>query len=221
MTKLFNIEINLRFVLFLTVVSCYLLPSEVFAQGEHNAIQFSGIVVEGDSSFGVPGAHVYIKQAGKGTVTNHAGFFTMPTQVGDTVVVSAVGFAKQEIIIPKRDDLGFTVLIEMREDVTELPILEVFPYPTKEIFEEAFLALGEQKDQRIENMEKNLSQDKLTMMSNALPMGASGNYKYYMNYRADQIATQYFMETANPLLNPFAWADLIKSIKKGDFKRKD
>ncbi|OHX68547.1 membrane receptor RagA [Flammeovirga pacifica] len=194
---------------------------DVKAQGEQNSIQFSGIVVEGDSSYGVPGAHVYIKQAGKGTVTNHAGFFTMPTQVGDTVVVSSVGFAKQEIVIPKRDDLGFTVLIEMREDVTELPLLEVFPYPTKEIFEEAFLALGEQKDQRIENMEKNLSQEKLTMMSNALPMGATGNYKYYMNYRADQIATQYFMETANPLLNPFAWRDLIRSIKKGDFKSKD
>lgn len=220
MTQFFE-KINIKALLFLGIVAFFIQPSDIIAQGEQNTIQFSGIVVEGDSSYGVPGAHVYIKQAGRGTVTNHAGFFTMPTQVGDTVVVSSVGFAKQEIVIPRRDDLGFTVLIEMREEVTELPLLEVFPYPTKEIFEEAFLALGEQKDQRIENMEKNLSQEKLTMMSNALPMGASGNYKYYMNYRADQIATQYFMETANPLLNPFAWSDLIKSIKRGDFKKKD
>ncbi|WP_082795974.1 carboxypeptidase-like regulatory domain-containing protein [Flammeovirga sp. SJP92] len=221
MIHFFEKILNIRAILFLGIVAFFIQPNEIFAQGEQNTIQFSGIVVEGDSSYGVPGAHVYIKQAGRGTVTNHAGFFTMPTQVGDTIVVSSVGFAKQEIVIPKRDDLGFTVLIEMREEVTELPLLEVFPYPTKEIFEEAFLALGEQKDQRVENMEKNLSQEKLTMMSNALPMGASGNYKYYMNYRADQIATQYFMETANPLLNPFAWGDLIKSIKRGDFKRKD
>ncbi|NME67661.1 carboxypeptidase-like regulatory domain-containing protein [Flammeovirga aprica] len=221
MIQFFGKILNIKAILFLGIVAFFLQPNDILAQGEQNTIQFSGIVVEGDSSYGVPGAHVYIKQAGRGTVTNHAGFFTMPTQVGDTIVVSSVGFAKQEIVIPKRDDLGFTVLIEMREEVTELPLLEVFPYPTKEIFEEAFLALGEQKDQRVENMEKNLSQEKLTMMSNALPMGASGNYKYYMNYRADQIATQYFMETANPLLNPFAWGDLIKSIKRGDFKRKD
>ncbi|ANQ50216.1 carboxypeptidase-like regulatory domain-containing protein [Flammeovirga yaeyamensis] len=220
MTELYSTPKYYKYLLIFSIFALF-TSLEVKAQGEQNSIQFSGIVVEGDSSYGVPGAHVYIKQAGKGTVTNHAGFFTMPTQVGDTVVVSSVGFAKQEIVIPKRDDLGFTVLIEMREDVTELPLLEVFPYPTKEIFEEAFLALGEQKDQRIENMEKNLSQEKLTMMSNALPMGATGNYKYYMNYRADQIATQYFMETANPLLNPFAWGDLIKSIKRGDFKKKD
>lgn len=196
------------------------LSIDTFAQGEQSTIQFSGIIVEGDSAFGIPGVHVYLKDKGRGTTTNDYGFFSIPTIVGDTVIVSAVGYEKQEIVIPKRDDLGFTVMINLKQDTTLLPMLEVFPYPTKELFEEAFLALGDTKDERIKNMEQNLSQEKLRYMSSTLGMDASSNYRYYSTNMSDRMATQYFVQPANPLLNPFAWAELIQSIKDGDFKKK-
>ena len=55
---------------------------EVKAQGEKNTIQLSGLIVDGDSAYGVPGVHIYIPRAGIGTTSNPVGFFSLPTLVG-------------------------------------------------------------------------------------------------------------------------------------------
>ncbi|GAB4343147.1 MAG: hypothetical protein OHK0038_23180 [Flammeovirgaceae bacterium] len=191
-----------------------------YAQGERNTINVSGIVVEGDSSYGIPGVHIYIPKARIGTITNSVGFFSLPTQIGDTLVISAVGYKSHQLVIPGRSEEGISVLIDMQADTTMLPIVEVYPYPTKELFKEAFLALELPDDKIYENFEKNLDQEQLSRIAREIDAGGGVNYRYYMNQQIQFNSNKNFAPTFS-FLNPFAWAQFIKSIKRGDLKKKN
>ena len=57
--------------------------TSVFGQNQKEVIQFSGVVVDEDStSTGMFGVHVYVPTAGRGTVTNQYGYFSLPVLEG-------------------------------------------------------------------------------------------------------------------------------------------
>ncbi len=203
----------------LLLVTGLLTATHAQAQGERKVITFSGIIVEGDSSYGVRGVHVYVPRAGRGTVTDQFGYFSMPTLVGDTVVISAVGYKTHKMVIPRREDNAFSVMINLKIESTFLPEVEILPFPTEELFKEAFIALKLPDQEKYENMERNLAQERLVRMSAAMPMDGSLNYRNYMNTSINTMANRNFATTL-PLLNPFAWAQFIQSIKRGDLKKK-
>jgi hypothetical protein len=203
----------------LTLLFVGLINSDLRAQGEKNTLQLSGLIVDGDSAYGVPGVHVYIPRAGIGTTSNPVGFFSLPTMIGDTVIISAIGYQPQKLVVPPRTDMGFSVLIDLKSDTTLLPIVEVFPYPTAEVFKEAFLAL-QLPDDGTEAVRRNLDQEQLTRMAMALPMDGSTNYRFYMNQHVNRMSNRFFAPSFS-LLNPFAWAEFIKSVKRGDLKNKE
>ncbi|WP_250629923.1 carboxypeptidase-like regulatory domain-containing protein [Rhodoflexus caldus] len=203
----------------LLLVTGLLTATHAQAQGERKVITFSGIIVEGDSSYGVRGVHVYVPRAGRGTVTDQFGYFSMPTLVGDTVVISAVGYKTHKMVIPRREDNAFSVMINLKIETTFLPEVEILPFPTEELFKEAFIALKLPDQEKYENMERNLAQERLVRMSAAMPMDGSLNYRNYMNTSINTMANRNFATTL-PLLNPFAWAQFIQSIKRGDLKKK-
>ena len=71
-----------------------------FAQDDDKkVIQFSGVVVEKDSTVGIPGVHIYVPGKRRGTAANYYGYFSFPVLVGDTVLFSAVGYHKKQFII--------------------------------------------------------------------------------------------------------------------------
>ncbi len=191
--------------------------SHSFAQGKQQYIVLSGIIVDGDSAYGIAGVHVYIEQAKVGTVSNQLGYFSMPAQVGDTVVFSAVSYKKHKIIVPKRDDAAISLLVNLQNDTTILPVVEIFPYPTIEIFEEAFLALELPNAEK--KLEENLNKDLLYRMSLEVGMGGAANHRYFMDQQINHVSNKYFNPTYS-FLNPFAWAQFIKSLKKNKNKKK-
>ena len=210
---------------FIVVVSMLLillthLPSTISAQDQKKVIQFSGVVVDEDStSTGLFGVHIYVPTAGRGTVTNRYGYFSMPVLQGDSVVVSAVGYQKQGFIMPGNQGDSYTVLIEMAVDTTILSTVEIFPYPTEELFKEAILALNLPVDD--DTQKDNLGQEVLARMAQSMSMDASQNYKYYMNQQFYELHNTYSQQRFNnPLLNPINWASFIKSLRKGDYKQK-
>lgn len=192
---------------------------DVIGQGKKQIIQFSGVVVEEDStSTGLFGVHVYVPKVGRGTVTNQYGYFSMPVLEGDSVLISAVGYQKQHFIIPGNQGDSFTVLVELASDTTMLSSVEIFPYPTEEMFKEAILALNLPVDDR--SQEDNLGEEVLARMALNMPMDASQNYKYYMNQQYYQMHNRYSQQRFNnPLLNPINWARFVKSLRNGDFKK--
>lgn len=193
--------------------------SNGFSQGEQTTIQLSGVVVDGDSTYGVPGVHIYIPRAGVGATTNRVGLFSIPVLSGDTVIISAISYKPQRLIVPRRNDLGMNVLIDLQTDTTFLPVVEVFPYPTAEQFKEAFLAL-ELPDDGSEALAKNLDPEMMTRMAMAMPMSSASNYRYQMNQHVNRMTNRFFAPSFS-FLNPFAWANFVKSVKRGELKKKD
>jgi hypothetical protein len=201
------------------ILSVVFIVEEANAQGKQ-AVQVSGVIIGEDSVSGVPNVHIYAPKAGRGTTSNLYGYFSYPFLAGDSVIISAVGYQKRTFIVPRNQGDNITVIIELMEDTTFLPEVEIFPYPTEKLFKEAILAMQLPDEDRYSNMRRNLEQETLARMFNNMPMDASMNYRYYMDQQFNNMGYKYGI-TTNPLLNPFAWANFIKSLKRGDLKRKD
>jgi hypothetical protein len=203
-------------ILFLLLVLCQ--ASDLKAQGKPRIVQFSGLVVSGDSSYGIPGVHVFIPKSGRGSTTNYLGYFSMATLEGDSVLIKAVGYKDKSFVIPTdvKDD-KWSLIVYLSEDVLSLPVVEIFPWPTEQIFKQAFLAL-KLPEQDMNNMNKNLNEQIMKrMMYNADADGAM-NHHYYMNQQVSKQESKYFAPTIS-LLNPFAWSKFIQSVKNGDLKK--
>ena len=183
-------------------------------------VQFSGVIIGSDSTSGLPGVHIYVPKAGRGTTSNSNGYFSMPALVGDSIIVSAVGYQKKNFIIPDIKKQNFTVIIEMEEDTTYLPEVEILPFPTEELFKEAVLSLNLPDEEDYRHVQKSLDQETIASMARKVPMDGRMNHKYFMQQQTNHVNNRYMIRS-NPLLNPFAWAEFIKSIKRGDFKKDD
>jgi hypothetical protein len=144
----------------------------------------------------------------------------MPTMAGDSVIISAVGFKKRFFVMPDMPDEGYSVVIELNADTTLLPVVEVHPYPTEELFKQAFLALELPDEKDREAIRKNLNQQLMARMAYEAGMTPNENFRTFNQQQLTGQTNRYFTPTI-PFLNPFAWAKFIKSVKKGDLKKKD
>lgn len=186
----------------------------LYAQNEQkDVIQFSGVVATQDTISGILGAHIYVPKGGRGTTTNYYGYFSFPVLEGDSVIISVVGYEKRSIIIPELDDDSYTMIIAMTEDTTYLPELEILPFPTEEMFKEAVLAYRLPNQGDLINMDENLDPMTLAEMARLMPMDGSMNHRYFTQQQAVYLHDAYGPRP-NQLLNPFAWAEFFKSLKK-------
>lgn len=177
-------------------------------------IQLSGVVI--DTVEGpVPGVHIYVPKAGRGTTSNSVGFFSMPVLAGDSIVISSVGYKRRHFIVPPDADEYTTIIITMVQDVTYLDEVVVVPYPTEEVFKEAVLALNLPPDDKID--EKNLNAELLALMLKTTPMNGPQNQRYYLNQWAASQNDKY-MPVTNPFLNPFNWVKFFNGLKNNKKK---
>lgn len=214
MKSLTNIWLLAACALFLTIM----IAEDARAQGESSIIQLSGLVLGEDSTAALAGANVYVPTAGRGTSTNLYGYFSLPVLAGDSVVVSSVGYKKQYFLVPEKQNKSLTIVVELKTDTTYLPGVAVFPFPTEEIFKEAVLALRLPDQGQYDNMYENLNKDLLARMFEVMPMDGSMNHRWFMDQQFNQLRYGSGPRPI-PLLNPFAWGEFIKSLKRGDFKR--
>ena len=182
-------------------------------------VQFSGIVVTGDSISPVPFTNIVIKSTWRGTVADYYGYFSFVARKNDTIVFSAVGFKKSEFIIPDTINADRYSLIQvLPSDTILLAQTVIYPWPSREDFKEAFLTY-DVPDDDYERARKNLEASKLREMADMMPMDGSMNYRNSMQLYQDKL---YYIGQTQPIsiLNPFAWAQFIKAWKEGKFKRK-
>ncbi len=182
-------------------------------------LQFSGLVVSGEESYGVQGVHLYVPKSGRGTYSNPYGYFSMALAAGDSVVISAVGYKRQYYLLPT-DEQGVSVVIYLEEDTLLLPTVELLPFGTEKEFKEAFLALELPEERELANARRNLDEAILSRMFEEMGMSASANHANFMMQQHVRTEARYFQPTIR-LLDPFAWARFIESVKRGDLKRKD
>lgn len=183
-------------------------------------IQFSGIIITGDSLNPVPFATIIVKNTLRGTTSDYFGYFSFVAQPLDTIVFSSIGFKKSEFIVPDTLNENRYSLIQMlQNDTVMLDEAIVYPWPTQDQFKQAFLNL-DIPDDALEIARKNLSEEQLSARAESMPMSANMNFRYQMQQRTNQMyyAGQF---VPNNLLNPMAWAKFIEAWKRGDFKRKE
>lgn len=182
------------------------------AQYRKRVIQLSGIVLDQDSVVALAGVHVYVPKAGRGTSTGPNGFFSMPVLVGDSVVITSIGYQRQHYIVPDHPADFLTLIIEMVEDITYLKELTIMPFPTEEVFKQAVLALNIPLDETGID-KKNINAELIALMARTAPMDANLNYRYYMDQTISGYQSKYAPQM-NPFLNPFNWARFFKDLKK-------
>lgn len=205
-----KISLIIQFIL----VAAFILvigSSHSHAQSQKRVIQLSGVVLGDDSVSFLPGVHIYVPKAGRGTTSNGMGFFSMPVLVGDSIVVSSVGYQRQYYIIPKSSNEYQTIIVTMVQDITFLKEIEIVPFPTEEVFKEAILALNIPPDQTID--QKNMNAELLALMLRTTPPDGAQNQRYALDqWAASQNAA--YQPVTNPLLNPFNWVKFFNSLKK-------
>ena len=182
-------------------------------------IQFSGIVVDGDSLKPLPFTTVIIKNSRRGTIADFYGFFSFVAQKNDTIEFSSLGYKKATYIIPDTlSEQKYSLIQVMYMDTVMLRETIIYPWPTKEQFKEAFLNLNVPDDD-LERARKNLSRAELKERYENMPMDGSMNYSNQMRQYQSKL---YYAGQAPPnnLLNPIAWAKFIKAWQDGEFKQK-
>ncbi|MGB3464230.1 MAG: carboxypeptidase-like regulatory domain-containing protein, partial [Cyclobacteriaceae bacterium] len=199
--------------------------SVAFAQEEdqdpyENVVQLSGIVLGSDSTNGVPGVHIFSPKSGRGTTSNVYGYFSVPMLKGDSVIVSAIGYERKSFYVPENKGNSVSVIIELNEDTTYLEEIQVFPYPTEELFKEAVLALELPYADDLNSLDNIINEEYRQRLLYQIEPSPSTNHRFFTEQQFQAVQNR-FMVPANPLLNPLAWSRFIKSLKRGDYKRKD
>jgi len=207
------------YIVFLSILVFTFIGTNIsIGQISSRVVQLSGIVIsEDDSTNALPGVHVYVPKYGRGTTTNAYGYFSMPALVGDSVVISAVGFRKMSYLVPGDEGDNITEIFELEVDTIYLENVDILPFPTEEAFKEAILALRLPDDTK--KLRESLDGEYIAYMIMNTPYDGSLNARYFFDQQF-YYQTHQYGNIANPFLNPLNWAKFIKSLKDGDFKKK-
>jgi hypothetical protein len=202
-----------KFVLFISVIFC--VNFTILAQ-ENNplkkVIQFSGIVTEGDSLFGVPGAAIISLKSGTGANTNMMGYFSLPVFEGDSILIAAFGYKKRYLTIPIDSGHSYSVMIELQNDTILLPEIVLRRFPSEEVFKEVLLSMDLDDKVEYSNMKANLNDQIMARLMIKADVPPSISFRYYMDKQASAMQTKYVV-TMNPLTNPFAWARFLQEVQ--------
>ena len=209
-------KFQLAFILF----SCLVFSNLSFSQvRKDSVIQLYGVVMTADSLRGIPAASIVVLGKGRGTITNGYGVFSIAVLKGDKISFSSVGFKDKTITIPANlTDNQYSVIQLLIDDTTYLPATIIKAKPSREQFERDF-ANSRMDDDAYEIARQNTEDSKLRALMATLP--ADG--KEAVNFQFRQQAAKYYYAGQIPpqnIFNPLAWADFIKSWKRGDYKRK-
>lgn len=200
---------------FLFALTCFGQPDGK----KPNLVQFSGVVVT-DSLMPVPFTHILVKNSYRGTMSDVYGYFSFVAQEGDTILFSAVGFQRSQYAIPDSlKDSKYSMIHVLNRDTVQLREFSVYPWPSREQFRDAFLALRLPADDHQLAM-RNLSPAEMIERMENLPPDAYQSFQYAMDM--DHTRLYYSGGTPNiNLFNPIAWAQFIQAWQNGAFKKKD
>lgn len=181
-------------------------------------IQFSGIVVTGDSLNPVPFANVMIKGTKKGSISDYNGFFSFVAEAGDEIEFSALGYKPASYKIPDSLKLSrYSWIQVLNTDTIYISETVIMPWPTVDQFKKTFITSALPNDDQ-QRAQKNLDLAEMKERAMNIPMDGSMNFKnlvdqhVYQNYYKGQYMP-------NNLLNPIAWVQFVKAWKEGKFKR--
>lgn len=179
-------------------------------------IQFSGVVLDQDSLTPIPFVSIIIKGTRRGAVSDIYGFFSMIIKPGDELEFYSITHKNRTYKVSDTLKQKYYYAIQvLTKDTVELPVVEVYPWPSREDFKRAFLAL-DLNETDAERADRNLTRDELSYLERNSQASHTENYKYVMQAYYTKIYTS-GQAPVNNLLNPIKWAEFIDAWRKGKF----
>lgn len=189
------------------------------AQTNKKVVQFSGYVLTPDTLMGIPFVNVSVKGSNKGTISDPSGFFSFAGEAGDTILFSSLGFKRSEYIIPQDLQTNkYSIIKLMAQDELFIDTVTIYPWPIKDMFRQAFLALDLEPSDYDRAM-TNLEREYLKEVGQAMAMDANENADYYLRTQAQKYYYAGGQAPPQNIFNVFAWAQFIEAWKRGDFKK--
>ncbi len=200
------------FTIFLFLIVAFSFAQKPKETKKEYYIQFSGVVLDQDSMTSIPFVSILVNDKGR-TVSDYYGFFTVIASPGDEVKFLALTHKTRSYKISDTTTSKYISVIQvLTRDTIELQTVDVYPWPTKEEFKKAFLAL-DLNETDYDRADKNLNKQALSYIERNMTVSGSETYKnvqqnYYTKvYTAGQ-------QPQIQLLNPVAWAQFIDSWRK-------
>lgn len=210
---------------FLTICLMALFHGNVSAQNttsrqdDKQLIQFSGVVLDQDSLTPIPFVSIVIKGTQRGAVSDFYGFFSMIIRPGDELEFFSITHKNRSYKISDTLKQKYYYAIQVLDkDTINLPPIEVYPWPSKEDFKRAFLAL-DLNETDADRADRNLTREELTYLERTQPASASETYKIAMQAYYTKVYTS-GQQPVNNLLNPIKWAEFVDAWRSGKFSSK-
>ena len=189
-----------------------------FIQPDSMMIQLSGVIVAEDDLEALAYTTVFDKTIRKGVIADFYGFFSTIVFPGDTVYFSYYGYKASSYIVPDTlTDDRYSIIHMMQKDTLDFPAVDVYPWPSREDFARAFVDM-QPYDDAIRRAQRELSGESLAFVAARLEGDASLAYGTAQNTFNTRLYTNGQLP-ANNLLNPYAWAKLVKDWKDGKLKK--
>jgi hypothetical protein len=204
------------------LVAIILLPVAAKAQFEgfkDSVVQLYGVVMTADSLQAVPAVSIMVQGQNRGTLSNDQGVFSIVVLKGDVIQFSSIGFKPKTVVVPKNiPGNQYSIIQLMVTDTVYLAATIIKQRPTREQFERDFLNT-KVPDDELEIARKNNNAAKREYIAANLPRDGREAVSQYLNNEATKLSYSGQIPPQN-IFNPFAWAEFIKSWKRGDFKNK-
>lgn len=209
----------MRSILLAVLCSVALMAGAQPAKKAPQLIQFSGVVVTGDSLLPVPFTSIITKGSYRGTVSDVYGYFSFVAKAGDTLQFAAVGFKRDEFVVPD-STLGskYSMIHVLFPDTITLKAVNVYPWPSREQFADAFLNLHLSEDD-YQIALRHLSSAEMVQRMENMPPDPVISQQYTAALNNTKLYYQGGYPTTN-LFNPIAWAQFVQAWKSGAFKNK-
>jgi hypothetical protein len=180
-------------------------------------VQLSGIITD-ESYRPVQGVAVVSRKLHRGSVSERTGIYSITSTPGDTIFFRALGFKRYHTIIPESYDARHCkVDIVLEIDTIQIEEIAIMPWKSYNEFIKD-MTKAKPVDPIIENMNDNIASIYVAIANQTnVRVSPEAGYRYAMEQNFSAMATrnQY---PVNNLLNPFAWAKFISSVKNGLFK---
>src|SRR5690606_8062699 len=137
----------------LKLICCFVLFACMNSKAQQflypvDSVFLSGVVYDGDSVNTLPGAHLLFNHQPY-SVTDFDGRFLIRMSRTDTLTISYLGFKEFDYVFPEKTFLDeYFIRVPLRRDSIVLAEVEIYPWPTKGAFKQAFLEAKELEQDR-------------------------------------------------------------------------
>jgi hypothetical protein len=175
-------------------------------------VQISGMAIDADSLFPIPFVAIVIKGTSRGVYSTGSGYYSIVAEESDTLEFYSLGYKTGVYILPDTFTTSQVNHVQtLQMDTVLLNEMVVYPWPSREKFKSAFLAIDIPNDD-MERARMNLAQQRMVEAAQGVSADGQGAYRSQMEQRTNKnyYAGQY---QPNNLLNPVAWSKFIQSVR--------